>query len=231
MGTLCFIPLLFIIFIRKQKKIFGSTLFLTILIYSYNLFFIQKAASQNRISINTFSSKLITFFNYLSGGLFHNLNNFLIPAVLFLVLIFIIWKNYDKSKINLFNLLFLFYSLSTGILISSGRSEWSDKIGLLSRYSTFSISAYIAIFFIILSLKDFKIKKIIVFSLLTIFFVSSFFYLIHGTIAARNIYNSRNFYHNLLVDENYGLQKIDYRFYFWDKNIIQKYIANHKIKE
>ncbi|MFA5480441.1 MAG: hypothetical protein WC337_10500 [Candidatus Muiribacteriota bacterium] len=63
------------------------------------------------------------------------------------------------------------------------------------------------------------------------FIISSTFYWIYGIISVKEIYDSKNFYHNLLIDENYGLQKIDYRFYFWNKNIIEKYIENQKIKE
>src|SRR5690606_5798321 len=120
-------------------------------------------------------------------------------------------KNNFKIGNEIFNQCVLFYSIFTGLLISLGRSEWSETIGLVSRYSTFSIAGFISIFFIFLNNNNFKFSKIIKNTMLFTFLISSTFYWIYGIISVKEIYNSKNFYYNLLVDENYGLQKIDYR--------------------
>ncbi|MFA7578401.1 MAG: hypothetical protein WC002_10085, partial [Candidatus Muiribacteriota bacterium] len=66
---------------------------------------------------------------------------------------------------------------------------------------------------------------ILLFSML----LSSVFYSFYGSISAKNIYNTKDFYWGLLFDEKFGLDKIDYNIYFWHKNIIESnfpYIKN-----
>lgn len=215
MGILCFIPLLYSQFKTRTRTIYLNVLIFC-LIFFQNFEFLLKSSKSN-FSIKEIFYIINSFFTYFGSAFSHNIWFAYTTFLIFLISLLIVIKN-KKILDCFFNWCLLFYSIGTGILIAFGRGFWGFDSALISRYSTFSITGLLAVFFLLKKIERLKILRyILLFSML----LSSVFYSFYGSISAKNIYNTKEFYWGLLFDENYGLQKIDYNIYFWDKNIIE----------
>jgi ankyrin repeat protein len=224
MGMITFIPLLLVLFIKNQKTFFVFTAILFISIIFLHLILYQPSDSRFNFDIIKY---IKLFILYLGSSFFHNKILAFITGIFFLSVVFYSIKIDFNYKNNFFYKSIIFYSFFTGLLIIGGRSFWGDEITLVSRYSTFSITGFCGLF---LWIKKIELKKHFIMSItILLILFSTIFNFYYGFISIKEIYKTKDFYSKILLDSNYGLDKIDYNIYFWDKNIIESnlsYIKN-----